>query len=256
MTTPVDYSATRVMRAEPIESEIIAAAIGGWPRFPVDLDFVIDRVGATVKSASCCNSFTYFQAAGPIIYLSKTEPDNGRRRFIIAHELAHIMLRNPAAVSLMRRRGEMRLLDHEENLANRIAGALLVPDSWVEGMKRRQLGPAGLREIAFRAGLPISMLITRMAQAGIDIALLHWHRGRGTWYVVDRPGTPLFLHEHVEISALSRRALDHLIFGESEVTIDCCAKGVWMRIKGSSFRPKWQNEDVFQFLSPEKDIIF
>jgi IrrE N-terminal-like domain len=221
----------------------------------VNLDLIVDQIGAAVRYKYCRDAFTHFQPNGPVIYLS-TATSASRKRFILAHELAHIIIRNPTAIQLIEQHGKTKLLENEEDLANRIAGALLVPDNWVEGIRRTRLSPVRLWEVARRAGIPISTLVTRIESTGIDIALLHWRRGRRSWHVVDRPGTPPFMHGYVEISALGRRALDYLGREESEIITDCRINGIWARINGRGFSPGNRDGHVFQFLAPKSDIAF
>ena len=243
------------MESQQIESVIISATIGQQRQLPVNLDLIIDQIGAVVRYRYCRDAFTHFQANGPIIYLS-TATSASRKRFILAHELAHIILRDSTAIQLIEEHGKAELLENEEDLANRIARALLVPDNWVEGMRRTRLSPVRLWEVARRAGIPVSMLVTRIESAGIDIALLHWRRGRRSWHVVDRPGTPLFMHGQVEISALGRRVLDYLGHEESEIITDCRINDVWTRINGRGFSLGSRGEHAFQFLAPKNDISF
>jgi len=235
-----------------IESEIISVTVGSQERVPVDLDRIACRVGAAIRYTYCQGGFTHFQPGGPVIYLSNMATQ-ARGRFILAHELAHILLRYPEAVRLIEEHGRVDLLDNEEELADRIAGALLVPDNWVEGMKAIRLTPIGLLGVARQVGIPIPMLITRIENAGIDIALLHWHRGRTSWHVVDRPGTPAFLHEYIAISEPGNAALDRLGRGESEIVVDCRVNGTWTRLEGKGFRWGDNGEHVFQFLAPRSD---
>ena len=234
-----------------IESEIIAVTLGGQRQIPVDLHRIACRVGAAIRYTYCQSGFTHFQPGGPVIYLSNMAT-YARGRFIVAHELAHILLRYPEAVQLLQEHGQTDLLENEEDLANRIAGALLVPDNWVEEMRRAQLTPSTLLEVARRAGIPIPMLITRIKNAGIGIALLHWRRGRNNlWHVVDRPGTPAFLHTYIAISERGNTALDCLGHGQSEIVVDCHVNGTRRRLAGNGFRWGDNGEHVFQFLALE-----
>lgn len=242
------------MQLEPIESAIISVTVGMQRQLPVSLDLVLQRIGAAVNYIQCSDAFTHFQPSGPTIYLSPAA-SNVKARFILAHELAHVMLRSRAAAGLIEDRGLARLLDNEEDLANRIAGTLLVPDNWIERIRRTQFAPAQIWELARLAEIPLPMLIRRMKSAGTDIALLHWKHGKRSWQVIDRPGIPFFLHGHVEISALSRRTFDHLGREESDVIIDCHISDRWARIRGRGYRFGARGEHVLQFLAPKTDIM-
>lgn len=244
------------MKFQQIESEIISAAGSGLQRPPVNLVDVAHDVGVVgVRRITCRDAFTHFQPTGPVIYLSQTL-SGVRVRFIIAHELAHVMLRNSKVIELIQSRGQASLLDDEENLANRIAGTLLLPDSYVNAMRETRLTLARLEEVAGKAEMPLSMLIIRMATAGFDIALLHWRRGRRSWHVVDRPGTPVSLHGRVELSEFGRRAIDYLSDIESEVIIDCAVNGRRVKIRGQGYKQLGRREHALQFFAPTRDVWF
>src|SRR5215475_2511556 len=128
-----------------IESEIISVTVGRQRQVPVDLKHIARRLDTAIRYTSCQGGFTHFQSNGPVIYLSNMAT-YAKGRFILAHELAHILLRYPQVIRLIQAHGQAELLDNEEDLANRIAGALLVPDIWVEEMKETELTPIGLLE--------------------------------------------------------------------------------------------------------------
>jgi hypothetical protein len=252
----MNYPDVSASQFESIESAIISATVGRQCGIPVRLDPIIREIGARVTYTCSASAFTHFQTKGPVIHVS-TAARNSKGRFIVAHELAHIMLRSPTAIQLIEDRGQHELLDNEEEFANLVAGALLVPDHWLEQVKSVRLTPAVLTNMAQRADLPISMLVRRMVRFGIDVALLHWRRGRrSSWHVIDRPGIPSHLRGNVEVSALGRRVLDHLGYSESDIVIDCRVNGNWTRIKGNGRRFGDHGECVLQILAPRNDIIY
>jgi IrrE N-terminal-like domain len=238
-----------------IESEIISVTLGAPWQPPVDLRGVAEEIGAVVHRAYCKNAFTQFLPAGPVIYLSRTA-DGPKMRFMLAHELAHVMLRKPRALELIERLDQANLLEDEEEFANRIAGTLLVPDSWIETLRRMRPSPELLEEVSSRAGITIAMLITRMAASGIDIALLHWRRSARSWHVVDRPGTPFSLHGCVELMESGKKAIDCLRGEESEVIVECRVDGEQATISGWGYRRGTYGEHAYQFLAPTRDVRF
>ena len=254
MNTPVNYAPAYGMHMEPIESAIISATVGRQRKLPVNLRDIAEKMNATVSFTYCSDAFTHFRPERPTIYVSTAEP-RAKKRFIIAHELAHIMLRSPAAMRLIQDRGQAELLENEEDLANRIAGTLLVPDDWLEGACRARPSPTRLLELAYAAGIPLPMLVRRMGSAGTDIALLHWRRGKRSWYVIDRPGMPFFMHGHIWLSPPDRGTLNNLANGESEVVIHCRVNATWVRIKGMVLRFSSRDEQhILQLLAPQSDI--
>ena len=237
-----------------IETDIIAASLGGPREPPVNLALIASEIGvADIRQTDRRDGYTDFRHAAPVIYISRAA-SRTRQRFILAHEVAHVMLRRPEVVFLIRQRGQLELLDHEEKLANRIAAALLVPDSWIEAMKDADLGLADLESLARQAGIPVKRLITRLATAGIDMALLHWQRGNGAWHLIDRPGVPQFLHGRVELSERGRMAIEHLGGRESRIVLDCHAAGRELRITGSGCRRGRNGQDALQLIRPTRDI--
>lgn len=251
-----DKSGGAMLVAQPIETEIIAASLGGPREPPVNLALIAREIGVVdIRQAERRDGYTDFRRAAPVIYVNRLAPRT-RQRFILAHELAHVMLRKPEVISLIKLRGQWGLLDNEESLANRIGAALLVPDSWVAAMKDTDLGLADLESVARQAGIPVKNLITRLAAADLDVALLHWQRGRDAWHLIDRLGVPESLRGRVELSARGRRAIERLGGRESPVVVDCQAAGRALRIGGSARRRGLNGQDVLQLVSPARDIEY
>jgi IrrE N-terminal-like domain len=240
----------------PIEAEIIAASLSGPWEPPVNLVLVAQEIGVVdIRQTERRDGYTDFRRAAPVIYVNGLA-SRTRQRFILAHELAHVMLRKPEVVSLIKRRGQLELLDNEESLANRVGAALLVPDSWVDAMKDADLGLADLESVARQAGIPVKNLIARLAAADMDVALLHWQRGRDAWHLVDRPGVPESLRGRVELSPRGRMAIERLGGRESRVVLDCHAAGRTLRISGSGSRRGRNGHDALQLIRPTRDIEY
>ena len=239
-----------------IEAEIIAASLGGPREPPVNLAFIAREIGVVdIRQTERRDGYTDFRRAAPVIYVNRLA-SRTRQRFILAHELAHVMLRKPEVVSLIERRGQLGLLDNEESLANRIGAALLVPDSWVAAMKDADLGLADLESVARQAGIPAKNLIARLAAADMDVALLHWQCGRDTWHLIDRSGVPESLRGRVELSAGGRLAIERLGGRESKLVVDCHAAGRTLRIGGSGSRRGRNGRDALQLIRPTRDIEY
>lgn len=236
-----------------LASEIIAAALGCAPEPPVDLRRVAGNLGvAEILCTSFRDGFTDFTTPRPVIYLNKVE-QVPRMRFVLAHELAHVMLRKPAATDLIERRGRSCLLPGEENIADAIASTLLMPDDLVEMARRVNLTLEKLEQIADCAEVTPVMLITRLATAGIDVGLLHWRRGSRSWHVVDRPGVPGSLHGYIAMSKIGSIVFESLGQHESAIVADCRVGGRNVKIHGTAWRKGWH---VVQLIAPSRDIVF
>jgi Zn-dependent peptidase ImmA (M78 family) len=242
--------------AQQIEAEIIAASLGGPREPPVNLALIAREIGVVdIRQTDRWDGYTDFRHAAPVIYINGMA-SRTRQRFILAHELAHVMLRNRDVIALITQQGQLELLDNEEKLANRIAAVLLIPDSWIEAMKDADLGLADLESLARQAGIPVKKLITRLATADIDMALLHWQRGKSAWHLIDRPGAPEFLHGYVELSEHGRLAIERLGRRESQVMVECAAAGWRLRISGRGCRCGRHGQDALQLIRPARDIQY
>jgi hypothetical protein len=234
-----------------IESEILLTVLGRAQRPPVDLYQVAVDLGVqAVRPTHGAVGFTDFSTSKPTVYLGPAHRRE-RVRFVFAHELAHIMLRNTHAVRLLNDRNQTHLLSNEEMLAQKIAATLLIPDEWVEGMRSARITLASLRNFARLAEVSRAMIVTRLADAGEDIALLQWQRGSSSWHVIDRLGVPRHLHGKIEPSLRGRMTLDELDEQDRQVVIDASISRKRLRIRGEVRR---KDEYVAQLIRPSRDI--
>jgi hypothetical protein len=234
-----------------IESEIISMVLGGPRELPVDLHQIARDIGVgAIRATDFRAGFTDFSLAAPVIYLNDIQLET-TKRFVLAHELAHVMLKIPDIVHLICRRGRADLLADEETLADRIAGTILLPDDLIEALRRTCYPLKRLKYIARLANVSVMVLVERMASSNIDIALLHWRRGNGAWHVIDRPGVPSTLHSYIEPSITGHRAIEDLHREESDIFVDCYVSGKYAKIAGKGYR---HDEHAFQFLAPSVDV--
>jgi hypothetical protein len=234
---------------ERIESEIVSATLGGPREPPVNLLRIARDIGVDdIRPTEFRNAFTDFCLPAPVIYVNYEE-SGIRRRFLLAHELAHVMLRAPEMVRLMRMRGSAMI--DEEELADRIAATILVPDGLVKALRESNKSLERLEHVAQLAGVSLAMLIARMASSEIDVALLHWRRANCAWHVIDRPGAPPGLHGYVKPSMTGHWAIENLRHKESDVAVDCRVSGRDVRIGGRAYR---RGRHVLQLIEPSRDI--
>jgi hypothetical protein len=234
-----------------VESEIISAAFDGLLEPPVDLFGLAKELRVSdIRQTSFRDGYTDFSLDAPIIYINKVML-NTTKRFVLAHELAHVMLRLPEVKRLLKLRNRTQYFADEEAFVDRIAATILVPDSWIEALRKNRQPSTGLRDVARAANVSVMMLVARMASSGIDVALLHWRRGDDAWYVIDRPGVPPSLHGHVKPSSLGHAVLDGLCSENKGIVVDCHVNGRRAKIAGQGYR---QGEHIFQFLEPSVDV--
>ena len=136
-----------------IESEIVIVALGGPREPPVDLIQIARemRVG-DIRPTNFRSGFTDFSSAAPVIYLNNVQLDT-TKRFVFAHELAHVMLRMSDVVRLIHMQGRANLLADEEVLADGIAATILVPDSWIDALRKTRCSYKQFRDIARLANI-------------------------------------------------------------------------------------------------------
>jgi uncharacterized protein DUF955 len=234
-----------------VESEIVCKALGGLPRPPVDLLQIARylRVGA-IRSTDFRDGFTDFSLIPPIIYVNKVLLDT-TKRYILAHELGHVMLRLPEVRRIIWPRNKMYFVNDEEVLADRLAATILMPDGWIHALRNNSRHPGWLKDAARSANVSVMMLTSRMASAGVDIALLHWHRSDHSWHVIDRPGAPASLHGNIRLSSSGCDVLDRLDAENRNIVIDCDVSGRQAKISGQAYR---NGQHVFQSFEPSIDL--
>jgi hypothetical protein len=234
-----------------IESEIISVALDRLPPPPVDLKAVARYIGvAEVVLTECRAGFTVFEGPSPIVYISESIPYD-KSRFIIAHEFAHVMLRLPRVMSLIRNRGCVALLQDEERLADGIAQTLLMPDAWVESMPTASVTLADVLLFAKQADVSPQALIRRMAALRIDLGMLQWRKARRRWAVIDRPGVSSYLHGCLKPTFAGHWALENAGIEEADLRVDCDLNDRHVAVVGSGIR---KGSDVLQLVRPSHGL--
>lgn len=216
-----------------LEEMLIRAAFGHRPEPAVDLYGCARELGvADVRVADRVDGFTDFTSRWPIIYVaSATNP--ARVRFTLAHELAHVIVRNPDALAVGGERLANALARDEERLADRIAATLLLPSAWVHALATVGVDWPNLHHVSMRARVSHSMLVTRLSSEGFNTGLLRWRRGKGDWVVIGRPGVPRFLNGRVEAPPEGQAALSVAPQGVSVLTMPIIVRGHTMSLPGS-----------------------
>jgi IrrE N-terminal-like domain len=234
-----------------IESEIISIALDRLPPPPVDLEAVARCIGiAEVIRTECRAGFTAFDGRSPIVHVSGSIP-HAKSRFIIAHELAHVMLRLPRVMSLIRNRRCVALLEDEERLADGIAQTLLMPDAWIESMRTSWVTLVDVLFFAEQADVSPQALIRRMAASRIDLGMLQWRRAALRWAVIDRPGVSSQLHGCLNPTFAGYWALENAGIEESDLLVDCYLNDRHVTVVGTGIR---EGSDVLQLVRPSNEL--
>jgi hypothetical protein len=182
-TTVVEHSERAPdLRAAPAE-----------PAVPVNITAIATALGASTREVEMAQDGLLVEDGETATIFVRASAPNVRRRFTIAHELAHWALRSPAlsGAVVSETREAFR---SEEILCDTVAGALLMPQAWM----RRSFGT--------RARMSDSPLVVlddaaRTAQVSLaaatvrfrDVfrwrrALLQWKCENGRWEFYDEAG--------------------------------------------------------------------
>jgi len=239
------------MPSRSVESTLVSGVLGCIPEPPVDLFKLAESLGIRdFRATPYPNGFTDFRFQEPVVFLNRTESGN-RMRYVLAHELAHVILRTHRGAYELSRYRRAGLLGSEEDAADSVAAALLLPDSWVEVLREARCTLTGLESVACQVGMPISALVRRLSRAKINVALLQWRKANRRWRVTDRPGAPPYLHGDLVLSSAASRRFERLPSHESIVLADCSVDGEYLVVEGPAKRLA---DEVRMLIEPSPEI--
>lgn len=181
-----------------------------YPTMPVDLGQIAKTLGVTdiVTTNMTEDGRTTWLEGAPRIELRADRPET-RRRFTLAHEIAHVLIEQDQTV--VRR---THALDHDdvETLCDWIAASILMPRAWMRNFSAREHYNLSLiRLIAHKAGVSLSAAAVRIREVdGRTCALLRLQRTVKQWLVVGNAGVPPKYHGRLQITPDSSTIIDHL----------------------------------------------
>lgn len=125
-----------------------------------------------------------------------TRANRHRRRFTLAHELAHLLLAEPRQDTIARR---MRTDNEIERFCDDFAAALLLPRHLIlDDYAKRPPVLSTVRHLAARTDTSMAAATVRLSQvAQWPHALLHWKRTDSTWRYRWGAGVPAELHRRL-----------------------------------------------------------
>jgi hypothetical protein len=114
------------------------------------------------------------------VFLNSREPEE-RRRFSLAHETSHWVLRS-AALDDPRNREARAAFTSEEYLCDKIAGAVLMPRAWIQEFRHSPRTLATVQTVAERAQVSLSAAVVRLRDLlGWRSTLFKWKQEQGRW---------------------------------------------------------------------------
>jgi hypothetical protein len=168
-------------RADTLASEVLARyGLGEGPR----IDPWALAVGlhvAVFDSDRVEDGCVTWAGDGAVVLLARTAPVQ-RRRFTLAHELGHVLVRDgqPATAALLAAREAFR---SEEILCDALAGALLMPRGWISSRFRDSPQRLSvIHTLAVAACVSLSAALVRLREVhGWQRTLLQWRADGGGW---------------------------------------------------------------------------
>jgi hypothetical protein len=198
MMTTIDDLATQVLRDLGLSSEP-----------PIDVDLVARRLGVVeITDALLVEDGRLEREGAQTRILIRRGVRTGRRRFTVAHELAHLLLAEDTG-DLVARRARLAV-DGEERFCDQFAAALLLPRDWLrsryEGKPRRL---AVVRDVVTRADSSMAAAVIRLDEVlGWNRSLLRWRADQGRWRLVAGAGVPPNLLGEIGTGPTTRQSLD------------------------------------------------
>lgn len=190
---------------------------------PIDLEVLATRMGVDkiYETEMAEDGRLEPDGLNAIVYLRRGL-GHGRRRFTLAHELAHWALAHPASPKTAYRR--IGKGGDEERLCDAIAASLLMPRQWTLTFQSRPQNLSILRLMAKRADVSLSAALVRNREVN------HWHKSllrfrldHGRWRLQGASGVPIEWHRSVRSALSTHSMLSELPFGRDlERTLPLC----------------------------------
>lgn len=177
---------------------------------PVDLAKLADHLGvAAVSEAPMVeDGRTTWSDGIPFIEL-RNDRSRERKRFTLAHEIAHILIE--ARQTVVHRKFRFTH-DDVETLCDQVAAAILMPRGWIARYTNRDLLNLSLiRLVAHKAQVSHAAAAVRIAEmSGRTCMLLRLQRAPKRWVVVGHAAVPLDIHGQIEVSPATSEMFDNL----------------------------------------------
>jgi len=186
------------------------------PQPPIDLDALATQMGISeVREADMAEDGRLeHDGRRGTVYL-RQGLGRGRRRFTLAHELAHWVLAHPGSPSTAYRR--VGSGDDEERLCDEIAAALLLPNQWTRRFQSRPQNLSILRLMANRADVSLSAALLRNREINNwHKSLLRFSLDQGRWRLQGVSGIPLNCHR-----AIRSAPSTHIVLSDLPSARDC-----------------------------------
>lgn len=183
-----------------LESRVLAATLPGELQPPpVSLTHYARRLGVRriTNRQTGLEGCVDLGGKNPTIFIAEGLSDS-RRRFTLAHELAHVAIRQ------FELQGHSLMHVDVERLCDRIAVDLLLPDRWIRPLTANHWSMTDLESYADTARVSVTALVNRLSDCGSRTSWLHFqqsgHPAQHQWVCWSRAGAkgklrgPVALH--------------------------------------------------------------
>lgn len=177
---------------------------------PVDLIKLAGHLGVSAVSETSMveDGRTSWSDGVPFIEL-RSDRSPERKRFTLAHEIAHILIEARHTVAHRKFRFTH---DDVETLCDQVAAAILMPRKWITRYSSRdEFNLSLIRLVAHKAQVSHAAAAVRIAEvSGRTCMLLRLQRAPKRWVVVGHAAVPLDLHGQIELSPETSEMFDGL----------------------------------------------
>ena len=178
------------------------------PRPPVDLETLATRMGIDqILDTDMIEDGRLVQDRDKAVVHLRRGLNRRRRRFTLAHELAHRVLVLPKAPAVAYRRAGDG--DGEERLCDQIAAAILMPHDWTRRLSSRPQNLSTLRLMSERAQVSLSAALVRSREIN------HWRKSllrfsfdQDRWRFQGAFGVPIEWHRMIRSAPTTHDAIE------------------------------------------------
>lgn len=184
--------------------------MGLSPQPPVDIVDLAYRLGVSdIRTANLVEDGRLDVSPKAITILVRPDLSPARRRFTIAHEIAHLLIGHENEF-VARREG---IPDNEtERTCDQIAAGLLLPYRWIQdSFSNNPQSLETVREVVHGAQVSMGAALVRMKEVlGWHLSLLRWRHVDRKWRFVAGAGTPPGLFGAIRTAQRTNEVLDSL----------------------------------------------
>lgn len=167
------------------------------PQPPIDLETLAARMGIDqILDADMVEDGRLEQSPEHAVVHLRRDINPRRRRFTLAHELAHRVLAHPQAPVIAYRR--VGGGDDEERLCDQIAASILMPHEWTRKLATRPQNLSTLRLMSKRSQVSLSAALVRSREINHwQKSLLRFSLDKGRWRFQGAFGVPIEWHRRI-----------------------------------------------------------